>query len=107
LCAIAERSADIKQLVFTAFDPLKGRGRELIRFTTDTTDDLDYIWDLSPDGTRIAALKYSAESIRVFPLDGSPPQEILAKGWNSLQSVNWAADGKGSLYQALRKEVRP
>jgi dipeptidyl aminopeptidase/acylaminoacyl peptidase len=95
LCVIAERSADLRQLVFTAFDPLKGRGRELIRFDTEATADLDYVWDLAPDGTHIAVLKYSAGRIRVFPLDGSPPREILAKSWNTLQSVNWAADGKG------------
>ena len=100
LCVIAERTADMKELVFTAFDVLKGRGRELVRLNTDATADLDYVWDLSPDGTRIAILKYSAGSIRVFPLDGSPSQEIVAKGWTSLQSVNWAADGKGFFVSA-------
>jgi eukaryotic-like serine/threonine-protein kinase len=95
LCAIAERSEDKKQLIFTAFDPVNGRGRELIRFDIDNTADLDYVWDLSPDGTRIAVLKYSARNIRVFPVNGAPQQEIFAKGWKSLQSVHWAADGKG------------
>src|SRR4029077_11951271 len=51
LCAIAERSADRKQLVFSAFDPVKGRGRELAKSNTDAT--ADYHWDLSPDGARI------------------------------------------------------
>jgi serine/threonine protein kinase/Tol biopolymer transport system component len=95
LCAITERSEDNKQLIFTAFDPVNGRGRELIRLAIDNTADLDYVWDLSPDGTRIAVLKYSASNIRVFPLNGAPPQEIFAKGWKSLESVHWAADGKG------------
>jgi len=94
LCVIAERTADMKQLVFTPFDVLKGRGRELLSLDTEPMADLDYFWDLYPDATRIAVLKYSAGSIRVFPLDGLPPQEIVAKGWTSLQSVNWAADGK-------------
>ena len=32
LCAIAEQSQDLKQLIFTALDPMNGRGRELTRF---------------------------------------------------------------------------
>jgi serine/threonine protein kinase/Tol biopolymer transport system component len=95
LCAFAEPSEDNKQLTVTAFDPLSGRGRELFRFDIDHTADREYIWDLSPDGTRIAVLKYSAANIRVFPVNGAPPREIFAKGWKSLASVYWAPDGKG------------
>ena len=100
LCAIAEQSLDFKQLIFTAFDPVRGRGEELIRFGIDAkakldTDVSDYLWDLSPDGTRIALLKYSEGRIHILSLRGQARQEISAKGWNSLQSVNWAADGNG------------
>jgi eukaryotic-like serine/threonine-protein kinase len=49
----------------------------------------------SPDGTRIAVLKYSAGKIRVFSLDGVVQKEISVKGWKSLESVHWVADGKG------------
>jgi len=95
LCAIAERSADRKQIVFTAFDPVKGRGRELVRAKTDATD--DYHWDLSPDGARIALLKHRERRVHILPLNGRAPQEITAKGWHILSSVNWTADGKGML----------
>jgi serine/threonine protein kinase/Tol biopolymer transport system component len=95
LCAIAEQTPDRKQLVFTSFDPAKGRVRELTRFDTDPTLGAYYVWDLSPDGTRIAILKYSERPIYILPLDGHPRKEIVVKGWSSLQSVNWAADGKG------------
>ena len=94
LCAFAERSSDRKQLIFTAFDPLKGRGRELRRFDTDAGDP-NYIWDLSPDGTCLAILRGSEGRIHILPLDGRASQEITVKGWSSLQSVDWAADGKG------------
>ena len=57
LSAIAERTADGQQLVLTAFDPIKGRGSELIRVRTDPA--AAYKWDLSPDGTRIAILQRS------------------------------------------------
>jgi serine/threonine protein kinase len=103
LCAIAERTPDRKQLIFTAFDPETGRGRELIRFDTDASVDLDYVWDLSPEGTRIAILKYSEGRIHLLPLAGQPPQEIVVKGRNSLQSVNWSADGKGFFVSSATK----
>jgi eukaryotic-like serine/threonine-protein kinase len=95
LCAIAELTLDRKQLIFTSFDPVMGRVRELTRFDTDPTAGAHYVWDLSPDGTRIAILKYSERSIHILPLDGHPRQEIAVKGRSSLQSMNWAADGKG------------
>jgi Tol biopolymer transport system component len=55
--------------------------------------------DLSPDGTRIAFLQFLGQSpagsqIRVIALDNQSSQEIVVKGWDNLQSVDWAADGK-------------
>ncbi len=35
LCLVGEQTEDQKQLVFTAFDPVKGRGREVTRIATD------------------------------------------------------------------------
>ena len=93
LCAIAERSADHKQLVFTAFDPLKGRGREIAKSDSDPT--ADYEWDLSPDGRRIAILKNRDGQVHILSLNGQAPQVITAKGWKILTSAAWAADGKG------------
>lgn len=108
LCAIAERTPDRRQLIFTAFDPVKGRGAELIRFDTDAKAELgrdsqQYVWDLSPDGTRIAILKYSEAQIQVLSLSGKARQEISVGGWNSLQSVNWATDGKGFFVSSATK----
>jgi hypothetical protein len=94
-CAIAEPTPNRKQLVFTAVDPLKGRVRELARFDTDPASEAKYVWDLSPDSSRIAILKYSGGQIHILPLNGQAPQEIVVKGWNNLLSVNWMADGKG------------
>jgi eukaryotic-like serine/threonine-protein kinase len=103
LCALAERTIDHKQLVFTAFDPVRGRGRELTRFDIDPADEATYVWDLSPDGTRVAILKYSEGRIRVLSWSRrQASQEILVKGWNNLQSLDWAADGKGLFASSLR-----
>jgi eukaryotic-like serine/threonine-protein kinase len=94
LCAIAERTSDRKQLVFTAVDELKGAGRKLARFDIDPSAATTYSWDLSPGGNRLAVLKYSDRRISVLPLDGGAPQQIAVKGWDHLQSVNWATDGR-------------
>ena len=102
LCAIAERSADRKQLVFAALDPVKGRGRELAELKTDAT--ADYQWDLSPDGARIAILKNREGRIQILSLNGRAPQEITVKGWNSLTNAVWTADGKGLFVASLKEE---
>jgi eukaryotic-like serine/threonine-protein kinase len=104
LCAIAEPSEDRKQIIFTAFDVLHGRGRELARIDADPN--ADYGWDLSPDGTEIAYIKrvprsdgkiFSSEGpIHVLSLNGAPPREIQVKGMNEFREyVDWAANGKG------------
>jgi serine/threonine protein kinase/DNA-binding winged helix-turn-helix (wHTH) protein/WD40 repeat protein len=95
LCAIAERTPDRKQIIFTELDPVKGRGRELARSNTDATK--DYHWDLSPDGTRIVLLKHRDERVQVLSLNDRPPQDITSKERMTLSSVVWTADGKGLL----------
>jgi len=91
LCAIAERSADRHQLVFTAFDPVAGRGRKLAEIAADAT--ADYEWDLSPDGTRIAILRDREGKIEILELNGRAQHEITVKGWSVLTTLAWAADG--------------
>ncbi len=97
LCAIAERSSDGKQLVFTAFDPVRGRGSELVR--VDVDQNAGYVWDLSPDGTRIA-LRNRAEQnrIQILSLTSHTAQEVTVAGWSlGDQGLDWTADGKALL----------
>jgi serine/threonine protein kinase len=93
LCAIAERTPDRKQIVFTAFDPVKGRGRELARSNTEAMK--GYHWDLSPDGARIALLKNRDARVQILSLNGVASRLITSQGWNTLSSVFWTADGNG------------
>jgi len=93
LCAIAERTPDRKQLVFTALDPVKGRGRELARSNVEATT--GYHWDLSPDGTRIALLKHRDGKVQILSLNGGAVRSIVSKEGTTLSSVVWTADGKG------------
>jgi eukaryotic-like serine/threonine-protein kinase len=105
LCAIAVPAPGRKRIVFTAFDPVAGNGAELTAMDIDPK--ADYLWDLSPDGRRIAIVKmiglYSGDEthasegpIHILPLDGRQRFELVAKGRkNQWQSLDWAADGNG------------
>jgi eukaryotic-like serine/threonine-protein kinase len=101
VCAIAERSADRKHLVFTAFDPVKGLGNKIAEYTTEPMS--DYEWQLSPDGTRIAIPRNHEGRIDIVWLNGSASQQITVKGWTTLTGASWAADGK-SLFVYTSKD---
>ena len=106
LCTIAERTQDRKQIIFTALDLVKGRGRELARSDTEAT--ADYHWDLSPDGTRIALLKHRDAKVQILSLNGAAPQHVTSKERKTLSSVVWTADRKGlfvSSYTARGAEM--
>jgi Tol biopolymer transport system component len=94
LCAFAEQTPDRKELVFTAFDPIRGKGHELARFATDPNGDYTG-WSLSPDGTRIGIIKIGGNHIYVVPLDKSPVRDLTVAGWSGLNSFDWSVDGRG------------
>jgi hypothetical protein len=94
LCAIGERTSDRKRLIFTAFDPIQGRGRKLAQFDTKPTTDAGHAWDLSPDGTRIAIVQRSDSTIHLLSLGGRAPAEVVVKGWSSFQALA-GLDGRG------------
>ena len=95
ICVVAEQGPTLDHLIFTAFDPIQGRGRELAQFEIDPTG--NYFWDLSPDGNNIAILKASEAKISVLSLIGLPRKAISAKDWESLDAVSWTSNGKGLL----------
>jgi len=109
LCVMAERSADRKQLVFAALDPVKGRGRELAEVKTDPI--AEYQWDLSSDGARISILRnregptpFNLERrIQILSLNDRAQKEITVKGWNYLKNAVWMADGKGLFVSSLNE----
>ena len=95
LCLVGERTEDQKQIVFTTFDPVKGRGREVARIATDPR--LGYHWNLSPDGSQIAMMFPAGENrIRLLPLAGGTPRDVVVNGWSGFESRPvWSPDGKG------------
>jgi len=92
LCAIAEPTEDHRQLIITAIDAVKGPGAELTAFSLDPREDAWFV-DLSPDGTRIAAITSPAGPIHIRSLRGDAENQIHVKGWTNLRSLNWAANG--------------
>ncbi len=107
LCAFAERTEDHKQMVVTAFDPVKGRGPELTRLDIDPdlnlwTDNL--LWNISPDGTRLAFARGPEGPIQIRSLLGGPTQVIQAKGLNRMRLIQWTSDGKGLFVSNLTKD---
>jgi serine/threonine protein kinase len=93
LCAIGEPTEDQKQLIVSSFDPVNGRGPERFRFALESPD-ADWALNLSPDGTRFAALRSKAGPIYIFSLRGEALGQVPVKGWSQLLSSTWAADGK-------------
>jgi serine/threonine protein kinase len=99
VCAIAEQTQDLKQLIFTGFDPLQGRGRELTRLQIDPS--ADYQWAISPDGTRIAVSSNREGRINILHLGGLRPERLTVKGWSSLDRIAWAANTNGLFVSSL------
>ena len=95
LCLMGEQTEDLKQVVFTAFDPVKGRGREVTRITTDPR--FQYNWDLSPDGSQIAIAFPAGENrIRLLPVAGGGSRDLVVNGWSGFnEGPDWTPDGKG------------
>jgi len=95
LCVISEMSPDKKQLIITAFDPVKGRGRVLRTIENDPPH--PYTSGLSPDGSTVA-VSHAEEPrihIRLLALSGGSDREIDVKGWPFITSIDWSPDGKG------------
>ena len=96
LCVLLEQSQDGKQLTFTAFDPLKGRGK-VLRTTQGDPSASDFADGLSPDGTVFAIARYNEPEIHIqlLSLSGGSDREITVKGWSNITGLDWSPDGKG------------
>jgi DNA-binding winged helix-turn-helix (wHTH) protein/Tol biopolymer transport system component len=84
------------ELIVYALDPTKGKGPEMVRISFNADAEEPNL-DLSPDGKSIAfvSLNTLPGRIRVISLLDGSQREVEVKGWNSLNHINWAVDGKG------------
>ena len=105
LCVFGQSSTEKNELVIISFDPLDGPGKELLRIPLEagTSGDVgfDYVWQLSPDGSRIGIVKRHGHQIRLVPLDGGQTRTITVKDHRELMDLNWATDSQGMFVSTL------
>jgi eukaryotic-like serine/threonine-protein kinase len=96
LCVIFETSQDRKQLMITAFDPLKGRGKVLRTMEEDPSHTYSET-ELSPDGSTVSISRNREAEIhiRLLSLSGGSDREFTVKGWPNITGLDWSPDGKG------------
>jgi Tol biopolymer transport system component len=93
-CVLSQKEG--KDLVFYSLDPVRGKGEQLEKMEAGN---LFAGWNVSPDGSRLALVrsedKYRGR-IEVLALADRAWQEVSVEpAWGGLQSIAWAADGKG------------
>jgi eukaryotic-like serine/threonine-protein kinase len=95
LCVIFETSQDRKQMMITAFDPLKGRGKVLRTMEEDFSHTYSET-ELSPDGSTVSISRdrESEIHIRLLSLSGGSDREFTVKGWPNITGLDWSLDGK-------------
>lgn len=93
-CVLSEFDKSKGELVFTAFDPLRGRGGELVRVATDPEE--FPAWDLSPDGSTLAIVDLDERKgrIRLVELENGSARLIGVGPSEQLSGISWAADGR-------------
>ena len=90
---VISEPTDDGKMVVSAFDPMMGRGRELLRWDFDPGKPA---WnEISPDGTRLAAIRAPQGPIRIYSLRGDPPRDIQLKDWHHVGGGCWTPDGNG------------
>jgi hypothetical protein len=105
-CVLNERSTDGKVLLFYAFDPLLGKGRELATMNVGLAS--FYNWSVSRDGASIAVVIPGVGDGRIRVLHGATGdvRDVIVKDWSNLNFIDWAADGKG-WYSSSRSASGP
>jgi Tol biopolymer transport system component len=102
-CVLSEELGG--EIVFTSFDPLRGRGAKLASMPSGSFS----FWDLSSDGHRIALGKNEETKglIRLLSLTGKPSREVPAGDWTHLLSVAWSHDGSALFVTAFASKGAP
>jgi serine/threonine protein kinase len=92
-CVLAERTEDRRQIVLSSFDPVRGRGAEIMRVEAAADDD----WNgrISPDANLFAFITGPSSPIYIRPLRGNRATIVPTKGLNYKRSFRWTANGRG------------
>ena len=94
-CVVSEFDKVNAELVFTSFDPFRGRISELVRLAADP--EASIAWDLSPDGSTIAIIGMDErkDRIRLIELESGSTNSIAVGQNEHLSGISWSADGRG------------
>jgi serine/threonine protein kinase/Tol biopolymer transport system component len=89
-----------KEQIFTAFDPLSARQRELLRVPAELKTLLH--WAPSPDGSLMALMTGDLDGgeVRFIPLGGGAPRVFAIKGYTETGMLGWAGDSKSVFAEA-------
>jgi Tol biopolymer transport system component len=101
-CVLAEAEQD--EIVFTFFDPVRGRGKEAARVRALPAK---FFWDLSPDGSQLAYGEFRSEendSIMIVTLRDGTTRRVSLSAQSNLSSLAWAAGGRGLFITTKRRE---
>jgi Tol biopolymer transport system component len=102
-CIIAEADGTTG-LSFSAFDIVTGQREEVAHVTAPPGR---VFWDLSPDGSRIAHVRFGPDEespIRVLTVSNRTVREIPTNGWTSLSSIAWASDEKSLFLVSAKRD---
>ena len=101
-CVVAEAEQD--SVVFTYFDPTRGRGMEAARIRTSPSK---FFWDLSPDGSHVAYGEFRSspmDHISVLSLKDQASRDIPLNTWTNLNSISWSTDGRDLFISTFKRE---
>ena len=87
VCVLSEVSNNRR--IFSALDPLTGRGRTLAQ--TDPSWNAD-AWGLSSDARKISLPGSNPRQIQILDTQSGEKSEIELKGWSNVQWTSWSPD---------------
>lgn len=97
LCVVAEETLDRKTMIVTSFDPIKGRGSEIMRFDLGiysksgvSIGNRSLLCDVSANGKRLAIARGPSAPVEIFSLAGKRVRTTPAFG--DISQISWAAD---------------
>jgi hypothetical protein len=97
-CVIAERTPDRKEIVFSALNPISGRGAALARIAA--TPEL-HPWALSPDGSMIAIHGERSGHFDLIATKTGRRTSLEVHVGSMLGPVSWSPRGDGLFVSAL------
>src|SRR5262249_10219643 len=79
------------QRIFSALNPLTGRGRTLAQADPSWSGDA---WSLSSDGRKISLPGSNPRQLQILDTQSGEKSGIDLKGWSNVQWTNWSPDNQ-------------